>query len=95
MCKDLLVESAILGSFVFMFFYFMKVKNASQISRKIFAVYGQSAVSEDTVRKCFEIFNFNLKYYDCSGWLPSVREDHLKEALHVIYFRSYYIYQLF
>ena len=39
-----------------MLYYFQKGKNATEMQRKISAVYGEGAVTDQTCQKCFESF---------------------------------------
>ena len=67
-----------------MVFYFRKGKTVSQTVRKICAVYGEGAVSDDTVRRWFARFQaglFSLKDLPQSGRPSVVNETLLNEII--------------
>lgn len=67
-----------------MLFYFKKGKNATQTQRKIYAVYGEDAIKEQTCRKWFARFrarNFDLDDAPRSGRPVEVDNDQIKTLI--------------
>ena len=64
--------------------FFWKDKNATQATNKIYAVYGEGAVAERTVRKWFARFkagDFNLEDQESPSRLSITDEDQIKTLI--------------
>ena len=73
-----------------MLYYFKKGKNATEMQKKIYAVYGEGAVTDQTCRKWFVKFhagNFSLDNAPRSGRpveLIVIKSRHSLRAINVI-----------